>query len=404
MFAKKTLAILSCAALAAASTLAFAEAEQNYVIAPTCLLQSANLHANALAVKHDLQLLAVNENELDQLAVAKHLAKTGCGGFINVSDEWIAAKKSGNTNAFVFLSRQLTTRYMQLSKPAYVIQYQPQTTKVLKNINPQNMWTNLTTLTGFKDRSASSENGVEAAAWIKNKIESIAKETGHENDVTVYYVPTGKYEQPSVVAKFGNGDEPGVVLGAHMDTLKSILWFNFPGADDDGSGTVTLMETARTLLASGQQFKKPIYFIWYSAEEKGLVGSKYVVADFTSKKIPVAAALQMDMTGYEHNNEPTMWLMTDYVDPDLTAYVETLIKTYVKKPFDTSACGYGCSDHVSWFNAKVPAVMPFEAKMHEDDPEIHTSKDKMELLSLDHMTDFAKLGTAFAVELAEPAN
>ncbi len=402
MLVKKSLALLSFTALLT-STACFAATDKNYVIAPACLLQAANLSVNVMAVNQGLQLLAITDEELNQLALAKHRAKNGCGGFVNVTENWNEANKHRKASADVFLTKQLAAHSAPGKNPTYAIQYEKQTNDILNNMQPQNMWANLKVLTDLKDRFADSNTGVEAAAWIKDHIETIAKEAGHANDVTVYYVATGKYKQPSVVAKFGNSDQAGVVLGAHIDTLKSLAKQHLPGADDDGSGTVTLMETARTLLASGQQFKKPIYFIWYSAEEEGMVGSSYVVKDFTMKKIPVAAALQMDMTGYEHNNESTIWLMTDFVDKNLTEYVKKLIQTYVKTPFDTSKCGYGCSDHVSWYNAKVPAVMPFETKMYEDDPNIHTSDDKMELLSLDHMTDFAKLGTAFAVELAEPA-
>jgi leucyl aminopeptidase len=186
-----------------------------------------------------------------------------------------------------------------------------------------------------------------------------------------------------------------------MDTLSS----NFetkPGADDDGSGSVTVLELARTIIASNMRFKKPIYFIWYAAEEMGLVGSQYVVTDFVNKKIPVDAVVQFDMTGYAYHNESTMWLMTDHVDTNLTHYLETLINTYVKKPVKYSACGYGCSDHASWDAEGFAASMPFETEMNYDNPDIHTSADVMANLSLDHMTDYLKLGTAFVVELAEP--
>ena len=136
----------------------------------------------------------------------------------------------------------------------------------------------------------------------------------------------------------------------------------------------------------------------------GLVGSDYVVADFQKKNIPVAAALQMDMTGYAYKNEPTIWLMKDFVSADLTAFLEKLITTYVKQPYQFSRCGYACSDHATWNRAGVPAAFPFEAAMGKDDPYIHTSNDTMDVLSLDHMTDFAKLATSYAVELAVPVS
>ena len=75
----------------------------------------------------------------------------------------------------------------------------------------------------------------------------------------------------------GNSDEPGVVVGAHMDTLSSAVSIK-PGADDDGSGSVTVLETARSLLSSGMHFKKPLYLIWYSAEELGLIGSQFAAS------------------------------------------------------------------------------------------------------------------------------
>jgi leucyl aminopeptidase len=134
----------------------------------------------------------------------------------------------------------------------------------------------------------------------------------------------------------------------------------------------------------------------------GLVGSSYVVKDFVSKKIPVDAVLQFDMTGYAYKNDPTMWLVTDHVNKDLTGFLETLIKTYVKQPVGMTRCGYACSDHASWDSAGFKSSFPFEAAFNQDDPYIHTSQDTMSVLSLNHMTDYAKLGIAFAVELAEP--
>ena len=159
---------------------------------------------------------------------------------------------------------------------------------------------------------------------------------------------------------------------------------------------------AKTLLASNMQFKRPIYFIWYSAEEEGLVGSQYVVAAFKKQNIPVAQVLHMDMTGYANKNDPTLWLIKDYTNADLTSYLETLIKTYVKQPVKYTACGYACSDHATWTQNGFQSAFAFESEFGKDDPYIHTAQDTMSVLSLSHMTDYAKLATAFMVELAEP--
>ena len=46
-----------------------------------------------------------------------------------------------------------------------------------------------------------------------------------------------------------------------------------PGADDAGSGTVTLLEAFRILSAAGFRPRHPLEFHWYALEEVGLVGS-----------------------------------------------------------------------------------------------------------------------------------
>lgn len=67
-----------------------------------------------------------------------------------------------------------------------------------------------------------------------------------------------------------------------------------------------------------------------------------------------------------------------------------------------SRCGYACSDHASWTNGGFAATIPAEAAYENTNPDLHTSQDTMDNLSLDHMTDYAKLAVAAAVELAEP--
>jgi leucyl aminopeptidase len=403
MLTKKILFALSTTLLTATNVMA--TPASHIVIAPQCLLKAANISYTTITSKQGFSLIEVNDAAITKLAESKHHSKQPCGGFSDVTRAWNSQPAFRSTDKTTFLTSYITDSKPALRKQSteYKIQYEKETNALINTIQPQTMWSNLTTLTSFQDRYANSKNGVKAANWIKDKVETMAKETGHD-DVTVYFVETGGYKQPSVVAKFGNSNEPGIVIGGHMDTLDSSWSGDKPGADDDGSGSVTVMETARNILASGMQFKKPIYFVWYSAEEMGLVGSDYVVADFKKKKIPVDAAIQMDMTGYAYKNEPTMWLMTDFVSKDLTAFLEKLITTYVKQPYKFSKCGYACSDHASWTKGGIPAAFPFEASMGNDDPYIHTSNDKMDVLSLDHMTDFVKLATAFASELAIPVS
>jgi leucyl aminopeptidase len=374
-------------------------------VAPNCLTKTLSAKHNVLSQIDNVTLLKTDEAGLNQLIAAKEHQKLVCGGFINVTDAWNTYQqtKSISHDAKSFLQHYTTTPAATLSraKTAYAVNYPKQVNELMGQLNSDEMWTNLTTLSSFTDRYANSDNGVKAANWFKENIEKLAAQYGRK-DVTIQLINTGSsYKQPSVVVKVGSSNEPAVVIGGHMDTLQG-FFSNMPGADDDGTGSVTVLQVAKTLLASNMQFKRPIYFIWYSAEEEGLVGSQHVVAAFKKQNIPVAQVLHMDMTGYANQNDPTLWLIKDYTNPDLTTYLETLIKTYVKKPVKYTKCGYACSDHATWTQNGFTSAIAFESEFGKDDPYIHTAQDTMGVLSLSHMTDYAKLATAFMVELAEP--
>lgn len=395
MFKKNKFALLP---LSLISTLAFSGPAEHIIVAPHCLIENSALHFKNLASSKNLALISLNEKEIQILIDKKNSRQKSCGGFMDVTGNWFA----NTVTAQDFLQQYEMKKPQTLQKKEYSIQYPTEVKQLIGQLNPMHIWNRVVHFANYPDRYANSNNGFKAAAEIKAEMLELAKNTGHTDDVTAYFVPTGTfYKQPSVVVKFGNSNEPGIVIGGHMDTLSSVFSVK-PGADDDASGSTTVLATAYTLLSSGMHFKKPIYFVWYSAEELGLIGSQYVVEDFKTKQIPVSEVIQFDMTGYRYQNDPTMWLMDDYVDPDLTAYVEKLIKTYVNMPVKHDQCGYACSDHATWNVNGFSSAMPFEAGFGTDNPYIHTSNDTVEKLSLDHMLNFAKLGIAIATELAEP--
>jgi leucyl aminopeptidase len=395
-FKLSLLGLLSIAAFSA-------HAENHVVVAPQCLLKNITTRYQTLATTKQLSLIKVDEAGLDELITAKSHQKQPCGGFVNVTDAWKNSRAlKSNTE---FLSPYAIPAGLPLKKSTvdYKIQHTAEVNAALAQLNPQEIWSNLTILTQFPDRYANSDTGVRAAEWIKTQVETMAKNYGRQN-VHVYFVNTGSlYKQPSVIAKIGDSNEPGIVVSGHLDTLKKRS-SNMPGADDDGSGSVSVLEATRTILASNLQFKKPIYMIWYAAEEEGLVGSQYVVSDFKKQSLPVAGVLHFDMTGYTPKNDPTMWVMDDYTNKDLTSFLATLITTYVKAPVKHTNCGYACSDHATWTEQGYNATIATEAEFGEYDPYLHTPQDTMDLLSMNHMANFARLATAFAIELAEPVS
>lgn len=401
---KSTFKLLSAPLTLLLSTSSFAAQPTMHVItAPNCLIQgSPSLQAQIIVSNSSFALINTNDEGINKLIKAKKSGKAACGGFMDVTANWDEQQQAAKSvSADGFLRSMTSTHPQPANLQQYKIQYPEQVKQLLTGLNPTSMWDNLTTLTNFDDRYANSDNGVNAANWIKQHIEKIAVDN-HRDDITVYTIATGNsYKQPSVIVKIGSSNAAGIVISAHMDTLNSSMTKK-PGADDDGSGTATILEAARNLIASGMTFNKPIYFMWFSAEEEGMVGSGYVVKQFKAQHIPVDAVLHFDMTGFAYKNQPDMWLMQDYVNSGLNTFVEQLIKTYVKRPVQYSRCGYACSDHATWTQNGYAAAIAAEAAYENTNQAMHTSRDTMDKLSIDHMTDYAKLASAFAVELAEP--
>jgi leucyl aminopeptidase len=317
----------------------------------------------------------------------------------------------------------------------YAIHYPLQVNQLLKEINPQNMWTNLSALVTFPDRSAYHQSGIDAQNWIYSQIEAMVKNSGR-NDTSLFTVKTAgrdpdnkkqpfQSDQSSIVLKIGNSLNPGVVVGAHFDTVSCMdegcitdLYGPLPGANDDGSGVVTVLELARVLLNSHYEFNDPIYLILYAAEEQDEWGSIAVANYFKNNHIPIKAVMQFDQTGFAYNNEQTMWLETNHlnsnvslknkasdkiVNAELTSYLYKLIKVYVKKPVKYSCSG--SSDEYSWSSKGYVAARPLESDYCDWNhmyQHMHSNQDTMDKLSLDHMTDYLKLAVAYSVELGKP--
>jgi leucyl aminopeptidase len=239
---------------------------------------------------------------------------------------------------------------------------------------------------------------VRAAEWVSDHVGRLI-DRSPRSDLDQFTVKTGqRYPQPSLVAVINNeSQESAIVIGAHIDTLGGRM----PGAGDDGSGSACLLEIARILSQSELEFKRPIYLIWYAAEEQGLVGSQFVVNYFQSHQIPVKAVLQLDMTGFRNNkNDPTIWIYDDNTDEHLNLFLADLMTVYLGIPNAHSSCGYGCSDHASWQAKGIPASFPCETDFEHHNNKIHTAEDTIDRLTPEHMVNFTKLGIAFAVELA----
>lgn len=71
----------------------------------------------------------------------------------------------------------------------------------------------------------------------------------------------------------------------------------YNGADDDGSGTVALLEIAEAFATMRERPRRSLLFVWHTAEEQGLLGADYFVGNPTVPLDSIVAQLNMDMIG-----------------------------------------------------------------------------------------------------------
>ncbi|KAF5383810.1 hypothetical protein D9615_003819 [Tricholomella constricta] len=310
-----------------------------------------------------------------------------------------------------FMSTTPAPRLLQLpirlprSQPADPApSHQTQVKAIIANITLANMQSHLGSLTAFNNRYYKSQTGVDATNWIVKTVGDIAAKYPTSQATVKAFAHT--WIQSSIVARIpGTTNGPVTILGAHMDSinLSNPTSGRAPGADDDGSGSVNLIEAFRTLLASGFKPTTPVEFHWYSAEEAGLLGSQAIAKSYKSAGTQVKAMLQLDMTAYvKPGSTEVIGLIPDYVDAGLTTYIGSLITAYSRLPFVTSPkCGYACSDHGSWYNQGYPSAFPFETRFGDHNPTIHSASDTTAAtgFSWSHSLEYAKLAVAFAYEL-----
>lgn len=280
---------------------------------------------------------------------------------------------------------------------------------LIKDINQDSMYDNLAAFTSFYTRYYKSRQGFEAAEWLSKHIHKIVHILPKDM-VTIEHFDHEEWKQYSIIVKFKGSENPDniIVLGSHLDSI-NLLFPSFlpaPGADDNGSGTVTNLEALRLfvgyLATRGTTLKNTVEFHFYSAEEGGLLGSLDVFGSYAGHDKKVVAMLQQDMTGFvpDEKNEH-VGVIVDYTDKNLTDFVKLVIDSYLSIPYIETKCGYACSDHGSATKNGYPGSFVIESEFKQTNKFIHSTMDTLDKLSTSHMAEHTKLVLGTAIELGE---
>ena len=194
-----------------------------------------------------------------------------------------------------------------------------------------------------------------------------------------------RFPQNTIIARFSpsgvrNVSQPLTIVSAHLDSVNNLFpLLNAPGADDDGSGTATILEAFRALIKIGYEPLTPVEFHWYAGEEAGLLGSADVAEDYRSRGIPVGGILNVDETAFvKPNSTRAINLVAVGATEKLNDWVSDLAKEYVEIGVKFSGMIGRSLDHQSWTRRGFPAVSIVEGDQGEGGwlPFPHTVMDR----------------------------
>jgi hypothetical protein len=211
-------------------------------------------------------------------------------------------------------------------------------------------------------------------------------------------------EGNNIVASIQGESKPDeyVVVSAHYDHLGMRGDEVFNGADDNGSGTVTLLELAQASMSSFLENKRAarsIAFVWFCGEEKGLLGSLYYSKNPVFPLDKTVVDINVDMVGrvdekYKDNPNYIYVIGSDRLSTDLHKINEELNQKYTQLTLDYTYNSesdpnqyYFRSDHYNFAKNGVPSIFFFSG-VHED---YHKTTDDVEKINFDKIVPIAKL-------------
>ncbi len=230
--------------------------------------------------------------------------------------------------------------------------------------------------------------------------------------------------------KLGTNNPSNIIaMDAHYDCVPIS-----PGADDNGSGVVGVLEAIRIL--SEYSFKKSVRFLFFDLEELGLIGSSVYIANQIDKRDSIKSVINFEMIGY-YSDVPNSQVFPNGFNvlfPEAynavvannnkgdfitnvgctnSAYLMVAFKTnantYVPelKVISLEAFGTGTftpdlrrSDHAVFWDRNIPAVMITDGANFRN-KNYHTAKDSSHYLNFDFMANVVRAAIATLVDWGE---
>lgn len=274
----------------------------------------------------------------------------------------------------------------------------------------------------FQGRETGTIGQKRAIDFLQNFYEthqiSSAKGSDHYRQVMNLEIKGEKVATENIVAFLEGSEFPNeyLVISSHLDHIGIKGGEINNGADDDGSGTVALLEIAEAFKAAseaGYRPKRSLIFLHVTGEEKGLLGSKYYTDNPLYPLEDTVANLNIDMIGRtdptrEDKDPNYIYLIgADRLSQELHDISEATNKKYSQLKLDYTFNEendpnrfYFRSDHYNFAKNNIPVIFYFSGT-HED---YHRPGDTPDKIRYDLLEKRTRLIFHTAWELANRPN
>lgn len=222
-------------------------------------------------------------------------------------------------------------------------------------------------------------------------------------DVTLSLKMTMKNEKKltlhNIIARVEGVDntrkDEALIVGAHYDHLGTKPEGIYHGADDNATGVAALLTIARAFEVNSVRPKRSIYFVFFAAEEKGVVGSKFLTTHLPVQKDRIAAMLNLDELGRDNmdreENAAMAIAFSSGQAPELKKIVQDSnsrigldMKYYPTLRFLTN------SDHSLFHDMDIPVIFFFSG-FHGDYHQTTDTAEKINYAKLEKLTQLIYL-------------
>lgn len=211
---------------------------------------------------------------------------------------------------------------------------------------------------------------------------------------------------------------PPLLVGAHYDTVSGS-----PGADDNASGLVVLLEVALRLRA--QPLVRPVWLVAFCLEEQDRLGSQAFASRLKAEQCELAGAIILECVGFAKNEAGTqqappsvpiavptkgdfLAIVGNEASRSLVRQLEQDAQRYAAKLKTLSLVVPGRgeamphtrrSDHASFWDTGYPAVVLTDTANFRN-PHYHRETDTGDTLNLEFLSDVATTVTATVMQIA----